>query len=60
MVCIKAYEMDEIDAARLDYIYDLDVREMKEQCNPIKRMKVTLNKADAEKKIRIEGFHDKK
>lgn len=26
--CIKAYEMEDIDAARLDYIYDLDVKDM--------------------------------
>lgn len=38
--CIKAYEMEEVDAARLDYIYDLDVKDMRTDKNPLSRMKL--------------------
>lgn len=37
-VSIKVYEMEEIDAARLDYIYELDVNEMMNQKNPMVKM----------------------
>jgi hypothetical protein len=44
---IKAYEMDEFDARRLDNIYDIDVAEMRTNRNPIRKMRETLNEADS-------------
>lgn len=57
---IKAYEMEEVDAKRLDWLYDIDTDEMKQNQFPIYKMHDMLNAADGNKKIVIKEIKEGK